>query len=95
MPTRNVSLTDHWVEFVDGLVDSGEFNNASEVHREALRRLERERERYAIKLEALRAALAVGDAAIADGRYTVLTTPAEISDHVADIGRRARARAEA
>jgi antitoxin ParD1/3/4 len=42
MPTRNVVLTDHQSEFVDSLVASGRYQNASEVMRSGLRLLERE-----------------------------------------------------
>ena len=42
MPTRNVVLTDHQAEFVDSLVASGRYQNASEALRSGLRLLERE-----------------------------------------------------
>jgi antitoxin ParD1/3/4 len=42
MPTRNVVLTDHQSEFVDALVASGRYQNASEAMRSGLRLLERE-----------------------------------------------------
>ena len=38
--TRNVVLTDHHTGFVDELVKSGRYQNASEVLREGLRALE-------------------------------------------------------
>src|SRR5436190_2140503 len=31
MPTRNVNLTDHYDRFVEGLIASGRYKNASEV----------------------------------------------------------------
>lgn len=37
MPTRNVVLTDRQAEMVERLVDSGRYQNASEVLRESLR----------------------------------------------------------
>ena len=40
MPTRNVVLTDHQAEFVERLVMSGRYQNASEVLREGLRLIE-------------------------------------------------------
>lgn len=40
MPTRNVVLTDHQSALIDRLVASGRFQNASEVLREGLRRVE-------------------------------------------------------
>ncbi|HKN22320.1 MAG TPA: type II toxin-antitoxin system ParD family antitoxin [Terracidiphilus sp.] len=47
----NVSITDHLAEFVKARVRSGRFNNASEVVREALRRMEQDDER-ALRLAA-------------------------------------------
>ena len=41
MPTRNVNLTDHYNHFVESLIASGHFKNASEVMRR-LRLLEQE-----------------------------------------------------
>ena len=40
MPTRNVVLSDHQNELVEGLVQSGRYQNASEVLREGLRLIE-------------------------------------------------------
>ena len=62
MPTRNVNLTPELDSFVLARVESGRFENASEVVRAALRTLEREERLYETKLEALRAAIDNGDA---------------------------------
>ena len=62
MPTRNVNLTDELDHFVLAQVESGRYENASEVVRAALRTLEREEQRYAAKLAALRNAIDDGDA---------------------------------
>ena len=62
MPTRNVNLTEELDRFVLTKVDSGRYENASEVVRAALRILEREEEQYEAKLAALRAAIDEGDA---------------------------------
>ena len=68
MPTRNVNLTQELDRFVLARVESGRFENASEVVRAALRTLEREERLYEAKLEALRAAIEEGDASgIAEG----------------------------
>jgi antitoxin ParD1/3/4 len=68
MPTRNVNLTDELDRFVLAKVESGRFENASEVVRAALRTLEREEQRYELKLAALRAAIDQGDASgVAEG----------------------------
>lgn len=54
MPTQNVNLTPKLERFVKKVVDSGEFNNASEVHRAALSAMAREREERALRLRRLR-----------------------------------------
>jgi antitoxin ParD1/3/4 len=61
MPTRNVNLTQELESFVLSRVESGRFENASEVVRAALRSLERDEQLYQAKLEALRAAIDEGD----------------------------------
>jgi antitoxin ParD1/3/4 len=62
MPTRNVNLTDELDRFVLKKVESGRYENASEVVRAALRTLEREEQHYQAKLAALRSAIDEGDA---------------------------------
>ena len=62
MPTRNVNLTDQLDRFVVAKVESGRYENASEVVRAALRTLEREEQQYEVKLAALKAAIDEGDA---------------------------------
>ena len=59
MPTRNVNLTDELDNFVLAKVESGRYENASEVVRVAL---EREDRHYEAKLAALRTAIDKGDA---------------------------------
>ena len=68
MPTRNVNLTDELDRFVLQKVESGRYENVSEVVRAALRTLEREEEQYEAKLAALRTAIDEGAASgIAEG----------------------------
>ena len=62
MPTRNVSLPEKLDQFITAKVESGDYANASEVMRTALRLLEREEREYEEKMVALRAAIAEGDA---------------------------------
>jgi antitoxin ParD1/3/4 len=62
MPTRNVNLTVELDSFIMSRVESGRFENASEVVRSALRTLEREERVFEAKLAALRAAIDEGDA---------------------------------
>jgi antitoxin ParD1/3/4 len=68
MPTRNVNLTDELDRFVLKKVESGRYENASEVVRAARRSSEREEREYDAKLAALRAAIDEGDASgVAEG----------------------------
>ena len=62
MPTRNVNLTAELDQFGPKRVASGKYENASEVVRAALRRMEREEQRFEAELAALRAAIDAGDA---------------------------------
>jgi antitoxin ParD1/3/4 len=62
MPTRNVNLTEELDNFVLAKIDSGRYENASEVIRAALRTLEREEQQFEAKLAALRTAVDQGDA---------------------------------
>jgi len=72
MPTRNVNLTQELDSFVLARVESGRFENASEVVRAALRTLEREERVFEAKLEALRAAIDEGDSSgVAEGNVFV------------------------
>jgi antitoxin ParD1/3/4 len=61
MPTRNVDLTDELDRFVSEKIESGRYENASEVVRAALRTLAREERQFEAKLVALRAAIDKGD----------------------------------
>ncbi len=59
MPT-SVALSSHFESFIRQQVDSGRFNNASEVVRAGLRLLEDQETQQATKLNALREAIAAG-----------------------------------
>lgn len=86
MPARNVSLTAHFSEFLDGCVASGQFSNASEVVREGLRLLEQRQREAALKLDALRAAVEVGLEDVRQGRVVRLEA-GEVGAYVAGLGR--------
>src|SRR5947208_6312127 len=97
MPTRNVVLTNQQANLVQSLVESGRYQNASEVIRDGLRLIERREAEDAAKLEALRAAAASGIAAIEAGAYREFLAPGSlqtyltgISDGVVETRRRAR-----
>lgn len=59
MPT-SVALSPHFEAFIRQQVDSGRYNNVSEVVRAGLRLLEEREAEQAAKLQALREAIAVG-----------------------------------
>jgi antitoxin ParD1/3/4 len=60
MPTRNVVLTKRQEELIETLVESGRYQNASEVLRDGLRLVEQREAEDASKLKALRVAARVG-----------------------------------
>lgn len=74
----NVSLTPKLEKLVAECVKSGEYNNASEVVRQALRLLQAEQELHKAKLKRLKAELAKGEADIRSGRYTEIASEAEL-----------------
>ena len=59
MPT-SVALSTHFESFVRDQVESGRYNNASEVVRAGLRLLEDEQNRLQLQNEAIRAAIKAG-----------------------------------
>ena len=69
MPTRNISLTPEQDAFVEKVVDAGEYQNASEAIRDALRVLQQRRKEDSLRLKALRAQIKVGIDAIDRGDF--------------------------
>lgn len=59
MPT-SVALSQHFETFVRRQVESGRYNNASEVVRAGLRLLEDQQKQAELQLEAMKTAIAVG-----------------------------------
>lgn len=82
MPTRNVVLTDYQAQLLEQLVESGRYQNASEVLREGLRLVEYRASEEKAYLKALREAARIGIADIEAGRYRVFNSPAELNRHV-------------
>lgn len=74
MPTRNISLTREQNEFVAKVVESGEYQNASEAMRDAVRALQQRREDDRLRLARLRAELQVGLDELERGDYTDMTS---------------------
>lgn len=69
MPTRNISLTPEQDAFIEEAVKSGEYQNASEAIRDALRALLQRRREDALKLEVLRQQIDAGVAALERGEF--------------------------
>jgi antitoxin ParD1/3/4 len=69
MPTRNVVLTERQETLIEALVQSGRYQNASEVMREGLRLVENREVEEATKLDALRAAAFLGVSALDRGEF--------------------------
>jgi antitoxin ParD1/3/4 len=88
MPTRNVVLSERQHELVETLVQSGRYQNASEVLRDGLRLIEqRERIEHA-KLKALRQASRQGWSDVSAGRYADVADD-RLADFIGQLGRRA------
>ena len=108
MDQMNVSITDHLAEYVRARVKSGRYNNASEVVREALRRMEQEDERTmrlatptvedivtnltAVQSEEIRKRVLEGIADMEQGRYTEYEGREGLAQLTADIKARGRKR---
>lgn len=93
MPTRNISLTREQDEFVDEIVKAGEYQNASEAVRDALRALQQRRKHDELRLELLRAQIGLGVSALDRGDATEVDED-HLEDYLAELGapraRRAR-----
>ncbi len=87
MPTRNISLTIEQDAFVEQIVKKGEYQNASEAVRDALRALQQRRREDALKLKSLRAQIKAGADAIDRGAFVEIDD-AHLESHVERLGTR-------
>ncbi len=81
----NFSLTPSLEQFVRDRANSGDYNNASEVVRDAIRLLKRAEDRRALKMERLRAAIRDGDEALARGDITEVNSDRELDELFAEL----------
>lgn len=88
MSTRNVVLSQHQHELVASLVETGRYQNASEVLRDGLRLLERQEIEDAVRVAALRDAAEKGWSDLAAGRYADLSDE-NLDDFIGQLGVRA------
>ncbi len=82
MPTRNVVLTERQETLIEALVQSGRYQNASEVMREGLRLIENREAEEAAKLEGLRAAARVGTNDLERGDFKEFPNAAALVSHL-------------
>ena len=88
MPTRNISLTPEQDAFIEKAVRSGEYQNASEAVRDALRALQQRRREDALKLKALRLQINAGVQALERGEFTEIAD-ADLEPHLERLTRAA------
>lgn len=68
MATMNVSLSQEFADFVESQIDSGEYGTASEVVRDALRLLRREKAAHDEKIAILKREIGIGLTQARSGR---------------------------
>ena len=85
MPTRNINLTPHYDGFVADQLESGRFQNASEVVRAALSLMEKQNAEDEAKLEALRKEVMIGVEAYERGEYTEINSKEELDQIFAEM----------
>ncbi|CCV12534.1 type II toxin-antitoxin system ParD family antitoxin [Mesorhizobium sp. STM 4661] len=93
MPTRNVVLTEHHQEVIDRLVETGRYQNASEVLRDGLRLVEQREAREKARLAALREAARIGFQDIEEGRLRDVRDDS-LEEFMSSLGERASVRAK-
>jgi antitoxin ParD1/3/4 len=85
MPTRNVVLTKRQEELIENLVESGRYQNASEVLRDGLRLVEQREAEDASKLKALRAAARIGVSALDRGEFKEFESMEDLHAYLNDL----------
>jgi antitoxin ParD1/3/4 len=85
MPTKNVVLTEYQTEFIETLIKSGRYQNASEVLRDGLRLVEQREAEDAVKLKALRAAARVGAGALDRGEFKEFNNVEDLQAYLNDL----------
>jgi antitoxin ParD1/3/4 len=84
MPTRNISLTPEQDAFIDEMLRAGEYGNASEALRDAIRALQQRRTEEALRLDRLRLSIKQGIAALDRGDYSDVDD-AELDSYLDDL----------
>ncbi len=89
MPTRNINLTPEQDAFIKKAIKEGEYQNASEAVRDALRVLQQRRQEDALKLKALRIQIKAGVDALERGDF-IEVDEAELDDYLEGLAVTAR-----
>lgn len=89
MPTRNVVLTDRQASLIEALVETGRYQNASEVLREGLRLVEQREAEDAARLAALREAARLGMSPVERGEARAFADAASLRRHLRDVAAKA------
>jgi len=94
MPTRNVVLTQRQEALIEALVESGRYQNASEILREGMRLVENQEVEEASKLETLRAAAQIGVTAFDRGQFKEFADASTLIAHLNQVADTALSDAE-
>lgn len=89
MPTRNINLTEHFDQFVEGQVDAGRYKNASEVLRAGLRLLEQQTQTEAEQLTLLQKLAVDGFRSLDQGQGLSIADEGSLRKAISRVGRRA------
>ncbi len=89
MPTRNIKLTDHHNRFVERLVTSGGYEDASDVVRAGLRLLEHQASEDEGKIRLLRRLATDAFASLDQGEGITVEDEKQLAGLIRKIGRRA------
>jgi antitoxin ParD1/3/4 len=88
MPTQNVNITEVQAEFIRSCVEAGDYNNASELVREALRLLKAQKDEQQARVAYLRGEIQKGFDDYEAGRYIDLDTKDMRTAYFEDVNRR-------
>lgn len=87
----NINLNDHFENFIEERIKSGQYNSASEVVRDALRLLEEQEQIRAMKMQALKAEIQKGLDDLQQGRYSTYSDET-LGEFFEDVKKRGRER---
>jgi antitoxin ParD1/3/4 len=93
MPTRNVVLTKRQEKLIEALVESGRYQNASEVLRDGLRLVEQRQAEEASKLKALREAARLGVAPLDRGEFKQFKNSEDLQAYLNELSEKVISRA--